>query len=79
MRSQRRDGLRPPDKIDDPISKLFSEGESDPFTSGIAATVLNEEKTGAYFRLMIQESTEKIPAPPRVKDSKPAIYNKTTS
>jgi hypothetical protein len=31
------------------------------------------------FRLMIQESTEKIPAPPRMKDSKPAIYNKTTS
>jgi hypothetical protein len=28
---------------------------------------------------MIQESTEKIPAPPRIKDSKPAIYNKTTS
>jgi hypothetical protein len=44
-----------------------------------AATVLNEEKKGAYFRPMIQESTEKIPAPPRMKDSKPAIYNKTTS
>jgi hypothetical protein len=38
-----------------------------------------KEKQGAYFRLTIQESTEKIPAPPRMKDSKPAIYNKTTS
>jgi len=57
----------------------FSEGQSDPFTSAIAATVLNAEKKGAYFRLMIHESTEKIPAPPRMKDSKPAKYNKTTS
>ena len=37
------------------------------------------KEKGTYFRAMIQESTEKIPAPPRMKDSKPAIYNKTTS
>jgi hypothetical protein len=44
-----RDGLRPPDEINDPISTFFSEGESDPFTSGIAAKVLNEGKKVPIF------------------------------